>query len=73
MAELSCPQLTPAEMGEGGGALTKTAATLKREESEREREATGGEKPKHRGGVAMERARWREQERLGVQVYQNMT
>lgn len=73
LAELSYPQLAPAEMGEGGGALTKTAATLKRgREWKRARSHRQGEIETEGRGGKREGGR-SEQKRLGVQVYQNMT
>lgn len=76
LAELSYPQLAPAETGEGGGALAKAAVTLRRGREgsrgkESEKPQAGGNRNRREGWK--QKARQGEQERLGVQVYQNMT
>lgn len=59
MAELSYQQLAPAEMGEGGGALTKTAVTLKRGRrvKESEKPQAGGNRNREEGWKRIERDR----------------
>lgn len=59
-------------MGEGGGALTKTEVTVKRGREWKQARSHRQGHIEGRGGNG-ERASQSEQERLEVQVYQNMT
>ena len=73
LAELSYPQLAPAEMGRVGSTRKNCSNTEEEEKLKESKKPLAGWNRNREEGVETERARQREQEQLGVQVYQNMT